>query len=202
MKQHFTLLAILFFTLCARAQDDNTIFQRIEKTGAAITSMECNIVNTCKKSGEERSKPGKLYYQASDKIGAHFDCGDYAIFNGSKMKIDIGIFHGTFRTNRENIFNSLSNMLFCAIQGKCIQVAETNDYDYALETREDTYVVNFDSRKQKSRGIGYKNVVFVYGKSNCRLVKLILTDFKGTTNTFSFSNIQYGCKIDGSKFSF
>ena len=200
MKQHFLLITILLLSLGIRAQDNQAIFQMIEQAGSTITSMECDLVNTCVKSGQTRTKQGKLYYQANDKIGAYFDCGDYAIFNGNKVKIDIGIFHGTFRTNRENLFSSLSNMLFCAIQGKCKPVADKSEYDYTLEAKGDTYRVNFNSRKQNSRGIGYRKVVFVYGKDDYRLRSLITTDFKGTTNTFSFSKLKYGCKIDSSKF--
>lgn len=200
MKSRILIITILFISLTVSAQDSISIFQKIEKAGTSITSLECEIDNIRLKSGNERTKHGMLYYQASDKLGTTFENGDYAIFNENKTKINIGIFRGKFRTDRDNIFSSLSIMLFCAIKGRCIQVAQNNDFDYSIKEENGTYRVNFNSREQNARGIGYKNVVFIYGKNDYRIRSIIMTDNKGTTNTFNLSKHKYGSSISADKF--
>ena len=200
MKSQILIITILFISLTVSAQDNLSIFQKIEKAGASITSLECEIDNIRLKSGKERTKHGMLYYQANDKLATNFENGDYAIFNGIKTKINIGIFRGTFRTNRDNIFCSLSNMLFCAIQGRCIQVAQSNKFDYSIKEENGTYIVYFDSREKSTRGIGYKKVVFIYGTNDYRLRSIIMTDYKGTTNTFNLSKPKYDETISADKF--
>ena len=200
MKFQITLLLAILFSFNVKAQDDHALFQMIENAGSTISSMECEIDNIRLKSGEEHTKHGMLYYQTDDKLATYFDNEDYAIFCENKVKINIGIFRGSFRTNRDNIFNSLSSLLFCAIQGKCVQLAENNDYDYSIEEKGDTYWVNFDSRKQSSFAIGYKNVVLVYGADDFRLRSIAMTDYKDVTNTFNLSKPKYGIAINADKF--
>lgn len=200
MKKHLLLLIGLFFALLAKAQDSQTLFQLIESESSKINTMECTIDNVRIKSGEETKKHGTLLYQSTDKIATNFSNGDHAIFNGNKVDIDLGIFHGTFRTNRKNVFNSLTDMLFSAIQGKCRQLIEDYDYDFDIETKDESYIVNCYSRKRSFLGIGYKQVSFIYGKDDYRIKSIIMTDYNNVVNRFTLSNIQYGKSIDANAF--
>lgn len=200
MKRQVILIAMLFFAFGAQAQHDSTLFQQIEKAGQSLNSMECNITNTYIKPDFERTKLGKLYYQADDKIGAHFDNGNFAIINGNKIKIDVGIFHGTFRTDRGKLIKPLAQMLSCAIHGQCLKLAEEYNYDLALEKKDNAYVATFTTRKRKLLGIGYRQAIFNYDLDDKCLKSVILIDYKGCIDTYQLENRRFDVKIDQDKF--
>ena len=202
MKKYIICLAVLFVAYNLSAQTENTLFQQIEDAGTSITSMDCDLKNVYFKNNSERIKLGKFYYQADDKIGVYFECEDYIILNSNKMKTDIGIFHGTFRTDRGKLIKPLVRMLFCAIQGKCEQLAEENNYDLSIETTDEAHTATFTSRKRNFFGIGYRQVIFNYSLENKRIQSIILIDYNGNTDTYQLTNSQYGIKIDEDKFKF
>ena len=201
MKRIVILIAIFCVATPANAQSEDFLYQQIEKAGAMITSMECELDNIYVKEDYVRNKHGRLYYQATDKIGAFFDNGDYAILNGKKMKIDIGIFHGIFRTDRGKITKPLSEMLFAALQGNCRQLADGYNYDIAIITTENSYDITFTTRKRKLFGIGYKQTIFSYGLDDKRIQAITLIDYKDNIDTYQLIDKQIDTDIDESKFN-
>lgn len=201
MKKVLFILIAWLCTINVQAQQDSLVLMQIEATGTSIHSMECRLRNTMKRPNkQEEEKVGDLKYLTTNFIDAHFSEDEYIIMNGNKMKIHLGIFNGTFRTDRNPLIKPISRMLVCAINGQCLKIAEENDYDLALSEDSESYNVTLTTRKKKLLGIGYRRAVFSYGKDNFRLKSILLIDYKDNHDLYSFENQVFDKDIDKSAF--
>lgn len=197
-------LFILFAWLCTinvQGQQDSLILKQIETASSSIHSMECRVRNTMKRPNKpEEIKVGNLKYLASNHIDAHFSEEEYIVMKGNKMRIKLGVFNGTFRTDRNPLLKPISRMLVSAINGQCRAMAEENNYNIALTQDSQNYIVTLTTKKKKLIGIGYKETVFKYGKDNFRLKSILLIDYKDNHDLYSFENQVFDKAIDKEEF--
>ena len=201
MKKALILLVITLFTVQMPAQD-NDILSRIKAAGNSVQSVEAEVNNVKVKEGKTTNQNGTLHFVAPKEMAAVYTTGQYFIVNEKKIKVDIGIFHGTYRLREGGIPRTLSNIFLYAFQGRCQDLADENNYNIKVSTTEQYHNVTFSSKKKHILGIGYKTVVFRFNIKDLKIKEIVLTDFKGTVDTHTLSNEKYNVPVSKDRFQF
>lgn len=199
MKKLLTLLTFTLLAFFLQAQDFN-LLQRIKAAGDNVKSFESQVANNTERKGKlVRSQIGRLYSVSPNEFAALFETGRYMIVNEKHIKVDIGMFHGTFKFKEGGMMRSLSNIFLYGFQGQCQKLAEENDYSIDIKTNE-YYTVTFTNNKTNLLGISYQKVIYKFNKSGLLLKEIILFDSRGTCDTYTISNPRYNVEIDPDKF--
>ena len=201
MKRILILFAAFFLALQLNAQDVD-LLNRIKATNGKIKSFEADLANTLDKPDKTNKQEGKLYFVKPNEFAAQFTTGKYMIVNEKKIKMDIGMFHGTFRLRDGGMMQSLANIFLYGFQGMVQQLADENGYNLTTETKDGFYVVTGTVKKKKLIGIGYEHVIFKYHTDSLLLKEIVLVDYSGNVDTYTISNVKYDVTIDPNKFVF
>ena len=198
MKKALVLLVTILLAMQMQAQD-LTLLDSIKSANAKITTIEANIHNHTKKTDRTIEKDGAFYYSFSDKFSAVFENDSYMIVNGNHIKVDIGIFHGTFRMWNGPI-RSLTRAFLYALQGRCQDLAEENNFNLRIESDNSFHHVIFTTKKKILIGIGLKQAIFRYDVNNLLLKEIVLIDYKSSIDTYTLENEKRNAEIDESIF--
>lgn len=201
MKKAIILLISILFTQQIQAQDA-TLLNQIKAANGDIRSFEANLTNTMVKPDKTTTQEGKLYFVAPNEFAALFSEDSYMIVNENKIKMDIGLFHGTFRLKDGGMMQSLSNIFLYGFQGRIQDLADENNYALTTKTEGGYHIITGTSRKKRLIGIGYKQVVFKYHTSSLLLKEIVLYDYSGNIDTYTISNVKYNVTIDRNTFQF
>lgn len=201
MKRILILFAAFFLALQLNAQDVD-LLNRIKATNGKIKSFEADLANTLDKPDKTNKQEGKLYFVKPYEFAAQFTTGKYMIVNEKKIKMNIGMFHGTFRLRDGGMMQSLANIFLYGFQGMVQQLADENGYNLTTETKDGFYVVTGTVKKKKLIGIGYEHVIFKYHTDSLLLKEIVLVDYSGNVDTYTISNLKYDVAIDPNKFTF
>ena len=201
MKKLLILFSILLFAAQIQAQD-TLLLDNIKTVNSKIMSLKSDISRTIVKSRKTISQEGKFYFVSPKEFSAQFSTGNYMIVNEKKAKMDIGLFHGTFKLKEGNTMHSLSNIFLYGFQGRIQDLAEGNNYSLSAKTENGYHIVTATSDKKKLKGNGYKKVVFKFQAESFLLNEIILYDNKGNVDTYTISNAIYNVPIDREIFQF
>lgn len=201
MKRILILFAAFFLALQLNAQDVD-LLNRIKATNGKIKSFEADLANTLDKTNKTNKQEGKLYFVKPYEFAAQFTTGKYMIVNEKKIKMDIGMFHGTFRLRDGGMMQSLANIFLYGFQGMVQKLADENGYNLTTETKDGFYVVTGTVKKKKLIGIGYEHVIFKYHTDSLLLKEIVLVDYSGNVDTYTISNLKYDVAVDPNKFTF
>ena len=201
MKKLFSIITILFLALELQAQDV-ALLANIKAANSKIKSFESDLSNTLVKPKKTSSQEGKLYFVKPNEFSALFANGKHMIVNEQKIKMDIGIFHGTFKLKDGGMMQSLSNIFLYGFQGRTQDLANENGYTLSTTTEGGYHIVTGVIKKKKLIGIGYKQVVFKYHTDSLLLKEIVLYDYSGNKDSYLISNVKYDVAIDKKKFQF
>ena len=200
MKKLIIVLAAIMMAMQLQAQDHD-LLNRIKDTNGKIKSFDADLANTMVKPKKTTSQKGKLYFVAPFEFAALFD-ENYMIVNEQKIKMDIGLFNGTYRLRDGGMMQSLANIFLYGFQGRIQQLADENGYSLTTKTEDGYHVVTGTIIKKKLIGIGYKQVIFKYHTDSLLLKEIILCDYSGNVDTYTISNVKYDVKVDPNTFVF
>ena len=201
MRKIHILFTILLFTIQLQAQDVN-LLNRINAVNSKIKSFEADLSNTLVKQKKNTSQKGKLYFVSPDDFSAQFTTGKFMTVNEKKIKMDIGLFRGTYKLKDGGIMQSLSHIFLYGFQGRLQDLADENDYNLTTKTENGYHIVTETTNKQKLLGIGYKQVIFKYHTDTLLLKEIVLYDYSGNKDTYTISNVKYNISIDSKRFQF
>ena len=193
MKKVIVLLTTILFVLQMQAQK-LPLWDSIKSANANVITLEADIHNHTKKTDRTIEKDGDFYYSFSDKFSAVFKNDNYMIVNGNHIKVDIGIFHGSFRMWNGPI-RSLTRAFLYALQGRCEDLAEENNFSLRMESDNNYHQVIFTTKKKILIGIGLKQAIFRYDINSLLLKEIVLIDYKGSIDTYTLENEKYNAKI-------
>ena len=201
MKKALILITavLLCFTMQAQELD---LLNRIKTTNGAVKSFEADLANTIIRSKKSASQNGKLYFVKPYEFAALFNTGNYMIANEQKIKMDIGIFHGTFKLKDGGKMQSLTNIFLYGFQGRAQELAKLSNYLLTTKTENGYHVITMITQKKSFLGIGYKTVIFKYDAETLLLKQIVLYDYNDNKDTYTVSNVKYNVAIDKSKFQF
>ena len=198
MKKVIVLLTTILCVLQMQAQN-LPLLDSIKSANANVITLEADIHNHTKKTDKTIEKDGAFYYSFSDKFSAVFENDSYMIVNGDHIKVDIGMFHGTFRMWNGPI-RSLTRAFLYALQGRCQDLAEENNFSLRMESDNNYHQVIFTTKKKILIGIGLKQAIFRYDINSLLLKEIVLIDYKGSIDTYTLENEKYNAKIKESIF--
>ena len=201
MKKTIILLTAILFALQMQAQDA-TLLNRIKEVNGKVKSFESDLANTMVKPKKTTSQNGKLYFVSPNEFSAKFTTGNYMIVNAQKIKMDIGMFHGTFRLKEGGMMQGLSHIFLYGFQGRIQDLANENGYTLSTKTEGEFHIVTGTAKKKPLFGVGYKTVVFKYFTDSLLLKEIVLYDYSGNKDSYVISNVKYDVAIDKKMFQF
>ena len=201
MKKTIILLTGILFALQMQAQDA-TLLNRIKEVNGKVKSFESDLANTMVKPKKTTSQNGKLYFAKPYEFSAKFTTGNYMIVNAQKIKMDIGMFHGTFKLKDGGMMQGLSRIFLYGFQGRIQDLANENGYTISTKTEGEYHIVTGTAKKKPLFGVGYKMVVFKYHTDNLLLKEIVLYDYSGNKDSYVISNVKYDVAIDKKTFQF
>ena len=199
MKKLLISLAFILLAFQANAQDTD-ILQQIRTAGKNLKSFESSLTNTKqKKSGKVETQVGQLYFISPNEFAALFETGRYMIANEKQIKMDIGMFRGTFKVKEGGNMTAMSHIFLYGFQGKCQDLSRESDY--SLEVKEgNDYTIVLTNNKKSALGLDYYQIILKYKKDNLLIKEITLIDTRGTRNTYTISNMK--CNVGVSKHIF
>ena len=201
MKKVLIILTAVLFALQMQAQDA-TLLNRIREVNGKVKSFESDLANTLVKPKKTTAQNGKLYFVSPNEFSAKFTTGNYMIVNEKKIKMDIGIFHGSFKLKDGGRMQSLSNIFLYGFQGRTQDLANENDYSLSTKTEGGYHIISAVTKKKSLLGIGYKQIVFRYHEDSLLLKEILLYDYNGNKDSYVISNVKYDVAIDKKTFQF
>ena len=201
MKKVLILLTTILFALQMQAQDA-MLLNRIREANSKVKSFESDLANTMVKPKKTTSQNGKLYFVSPYEFSAQFNTGNYMIVNSQKIKMDIGMFHGTFKLKDGGMMQGLSRIFLYGFQGRIQDLANENGYTISTNTEGGYHIVTGTAKKKPIFGVGYKTVVFKYHTDNLMLKEIVLFDYSGNKDSYVISNVKYDVAVDKKKFQF
>ena len=201
MKKTIILLTAILFALQMQAQDA-MLLNRIREVNGKVKSFESDLANTMVKPKKTTAQNGKLYFVSPNEFSAKFTTGNYMIVNAQKIKMDIGMFHGTFRLKEGGMMQGLSHIFLYGFQGRIQDLANENGYTLSTKTEGEYHIVTGTAKKKPLFGVGYKMVVFKYFTDSLLLKEIVLYDYSGNKDSYVISNVKYDVAIDKKTFQF
>ena len=201
MRKVLFLFTVLLFSVQMQAQDLN-LLNRIKTVNGKVKSFEADLDNTLVKSKKTTTQKGKLYFVHPYEFAAQFTTGNYMIVNEKKSKMDIGLFHGTFKLRDGGMMQSLSNIFLYGFQGRLQELADENNYSLTTKTENGFHIVTGTINKKKLIGVGYRQVIFKYHTGSLLLKEIVMYDYKGNKDTYTISNVKYDVLVDKKMFLF
>ena len=201
MKKTIILLTAILFALQMQAQDA-MLLNRIREVNGKVKSFESDLANTMVKPKKTTAQNGKLYFVSPNEFSAKFTTGNYMIVNAQKIKMDIGMFHGTFRLKEGGMMQGLSHIFLYGFQGRIQDLANENGYTLSTKTEGEYHIVTGTAKKKPLFGVGYKTVVFKYFTDSLLLKEIVLYDYSGNKDSYVISNVKYDVAIDKKTFQF
>ena len=201
MKKTIILLTAILFALQMQAQDA-MLLNRIREVNGKVKSFESDLANTMVKPKKTTAQNGKLYFVSPNEFSAKFTTGNYMIVNAQKIKMDIGMFHGTFRLKEGGMMQGLSRIFLYGFQGRIQDLANENGYTLSTKTEGEFHIVTGTAKKKPLFGVGYKTVVFKYFTDSLLLKEIVLYDYSGNKDSYVISNVKYDVAIDKKTFQF
>ena len=201
MKKTIILLTAILFAMQMQAQDA-TLLNRIKEVNGKVKSFESDLANTMVKPKKTTAQNGKLYFVSPNEFSANFTTGNYMIVNAQKIKMDIGMFHGTFRLKEGGMMQGLSHIFLYGFQGRIQDLANENGYTVSTKTEGEYHIVTGTAKKKPLFGVGYKMVVFKYFTDSLLLKEIVLYDYSGNKDSYVISNVKYDVAIDKKTFQF
>ena len=201
MRKVIIVLTALLFALQMQAQDV-TLLNRIKDVNGKVKSFKADLENTLVKPKKTTTQNGTLYFVKPKEFAALFTTGNYMIVNEKKIKMDIGLFHGTFKLKDGGRMQSLGNIFLYGFQGRTQDLADENDFTLSTNTIGGYHIVTAVTNKKSLLGIGYKQVVFKYHTDSLLLKEIVLYDYSGNKDSYVISNVKYDIPVDKKTFQF
>jgi len=201
MKKSLIIFITLLFALQLQAQD-TMLLNKIQAVNGKITSFEADLANTMVKPQKTTTQNGTLYFVKPNEFAAQFTTGNYMIVNEQRIKMDIGMFHGTFKLREGGIIQGLSRIFLYGFQGRIQDLANENSYTLSTKTESGFHIITGVSSKKPLLGVGYKQVVFKYHTDSLLLKEIVLYDYKGNRDSYVISNVKYDVPVDKKTFQF
>ena len=201
MKKVLAVLAILLLSLHMQGQD-NVMLNRIKAANGKIKTFEADLNETMVKPKKIVTREGKIYFAAPKEFAALFSEGSCIIANETKIKLDIGRLHGTFKLKDGSMMQSLGNIFIYGFQGRVEELFHENSYNYTTKTENGLHIITGTIIKKNLIGLGYKKVVLKYNTDDLLFKEVVLYDYSGNEDTYTISNVKYDVPVDKKRFQF
>ena len=183
----------------AAAPASSPVVAKILKANASVKNIESKFtqVKTIKASGRKIASEGTLYFTPDGHLTMRYSkpAGELLVVNGNKFHMNKG---GKAMTSKNALMGSLANTLVNCIKGDPETVAAANNAKLAASETAEGYVVTLTASAAGHRG--YSKIVLTYRKSDCVLVKMIMEETVGITNTYEMKEVKKNTSLPSDAF--
>lgn len=185
----------------AAASASSPVVAKILKANASVKNIESKFtqVKTIKASGRKIASEGTLYFTPDGHLTMRYSkpAGELLVVNGNKFHMNKGGKAMTFDTSKNALMGSLANTLVNCIKGDPETVAAANNAKLAASETAEGYVVTLTAAAGHR---GYSKIVLTYRKSDCVLVKMIMEETVGITNTYEMKEVKKNTSLPSDAF--
>lgn len=200
LKSILAAMAALL-TVNAFSADSDAILSKIEKTNEQYKTLKCdfNQTRSFKATGKEIYLQGVLCYSREDKMSMIYnDDREKLVINGAKFYLKRGNVDNTFNTDNNTLMRQLSGTLLGCVAGHPETVAKDYKADLSVAQSGNRYVVTIKATKDSPKK--YSRIELYYRTTDCILVKMVMVEPAGITNTYDMSGIKKNVSIEESSF--
>ena len=188
----------------AAAPASSPVVAKILKANASVKNIESKFtqVKTIKASGRKIASEGTLYFTPDGHLTMRYSkpAGELLVVNGNKFHMNKGGKAMTFDTSKNALMGSLANTLVNCIKGDPETVAAANNAKLAASETAEGYVVTLTASASAAGHRGYSKIVLTYRKSDCVLVKMIMEETVGITNTYEMKEVKKNTSLPSDAF--
>ena len=199
---HASFAAIAEGQLSATAVVSSPVVAKILKANASVKNIESKFtqVKTIKASGRKIASEGTLYFTPDGHLTMRYSkpAGELLVVNGNKFHMNKGGKAMTFDTSKNALMGSLASTLVNCIKGDPETVAATNNAKLTASETAEGYVVTLTASAAGHKG--YSRIVLTYRKSDCVLVKMIMEETVGITNTYEMKEVKKNTSLPSDAF--
>ena len=185
-KYIFMAIALIVMAMPLRADG---VLDKIASSNTRISTLQAHFDQSrfLKATGKTIPMEGIFYYASPDRMSMSY----------SKPANELLVIDKN--TSKNKIMGSLSDCLLGCVRGKVGDVAKANNASVSTSESGGNYVVTLTAKEKSVRG--YSKIVLTYRKVDCVLVKMVMEEFTGVTNTYEMSDIVKDKPLGDSVFS-
>ena len=195
------ILLLSLLTLAPAWAGGDDILDRIEASGASLTTLEGSFsqTRTIKANGKSTQMSGSFYFSSPDRMSMIYnEESEGLVLNGNKFYIRRGGKSHKGEISHNKQMEQLANVLFGCVQGQVRAVAEANNASTSITSEKGCTVVTLTAKKKSSKG--FSRIVLRYRNGDLLLTSVLLEESSGTKNEYTLSSPVTGSAIPASRF--
>lgn len=197
----FAWLAVLC-TVHSQEMNDEQVKQHINKTAAALKSMQCDFVQTkhIKLLNEDMVSKGKMYYQQSNRLRWEY-VSPYTytfILNGSKVLLKNNKRNDVIDVNQNKMFKEIARIMMNSVVGTCL--SDEKDFKASMSQNATEWIATLQPMRKDMRQM-MQYIVLHFSKEKAMVSKVELIEKKGDKTVIELKNIRTNAAIPANTFS-
>lgn len=208
MKRKLIILLTALLPLVAfgqtklNAKQQAQVLQKIDRTAAAMKSMQCSFTQTksMKMLSKEMVSKGVMYFKTPNKLRWQYTSPyNYTfLMNGDKVRMVSGQTTQNVDVKRNKIFRQITNIILNSITGG--NLSKTADFSVVLYKDGSTYYAQLYPKKKELKQI-YKYIRIHFNASLTMVTKIEMVEKTGDTTTVKLLNVKTNQSINESFFA-
>lgn len=208
MKRKLIILLTALLPLVAsgqtklNAKQQAQVLQKIDRTAAAMKSMQCSFTQTksMKMLSKEMVSKGVMYFKTPNKLRWQYTSPyNYTfLMNGDKVRMVSGQTTQNVDVKRNKIFRQITNIILNSITGG--NLSKTADFSVVLYKDGSTYYAQLYPKKKELKQI-YKYIRIHFNASLTMVTKMEMVEKTGDTTTVKLLNVKINQSINESFFA-
>ncbi len=208
MKRKLIILLTALLPLVAfgqtklNAKQQAQVLQKIDRTAAAMKSMQCSFTQTksMKMLSKEMVSKGVMYFKTPNKLRWQYTSPyNYTfLMNGDKVRMVSGQTTQNVDVKRNKIFRQITNIILNSITGG--NLSKTADFSVVLYKDGSTYYAQLYPKKKELKQI-YKYIRIHFNASLTMVTKMEMVEKTGDTTTVKLLNVKTNQSINESFFA-
>jgi outer membrane lipoprotein carrier protein len=182
--------------------NDEQVKQHINKTAAALKSMQCDFVQTkhIKLLNEDMVSKGKMYYQQSNRLRWEY-VSPYTytfILNGSKVLLKNNKRNDVIDVNQNKMFKEIARIMMNSVVGTCL--SDEKDFKASMSQNATEWIATLQPMRKDMRQM-MQYIVLHFSKEKAMVSKVELIEKKGDKTVIELKNFRTNAAIPANTFS-
>ncbi len=184
------------------AQQQAQVLAKMEKSSAAMNSMQCNFTQTkrMKLLKKDMQSKGVMYFKKNDKLRWQYTSPyDYIfILNGDKVNIKSAKSTKKIDVQKNKMFRQITSIILNSITGGGLK--KTSDFAVELYKSDKGYFAKLYPKKKELKQI-YKFIEIHFNGSLTMVDSVVMTEKTGDTTQVTLTNVKTNVSINEKMFA-
>ena len=183
-------------------QQQNQILEKIEKSSAATTSMQCDFTQTkrMKLLKKEMSSKGVMYFKKDNKLRWQYTSPyDYIfILNGDKVRLKSAKSTKDIDVQKNKMFRQITGIILNSITGGGLK--KTSDFQVELYKSDKGYFAKLYPKKKELKQI-YQTIEIYFNPTLTMVESVVMMEKTGDSTVVKLSGVKTNVPINEKMFS-